>query len=198
MEKTNNVFPSRFSEVKILMEDLEAIFQLLPIKQVPSHLDLHPLNIMVCKNSFVLVDWVNGGMSDPYFDLATFCVFHGFNEERIKLFLTHYFGRDLTEMEWNRYIVTQPIRLFVIAAALFSSNHDNSITNKEMIREMSLPTLSDFGKKGAIWPHSLLGTSMFQAGLKLIDQEPFRFSLQSLKRHVTSMVEGNDRKEKSR
>lgn len=42
MEKTNSVFTSRFSDVKILMEDLEAIFQLLPIKYVPSHLDLPP------------------------------------------------------------------------------------------------------------------------------------------------------------
>lgn len=137
---------------------------------------------MICKHSFILVDWVNGGMSDPYFDLATFCVFHGLNEKETEFFLTRYFERDLTEMEWNRFVVTQPIRLFVIATALFPSNNYNSMTYEEIIREMPLPTLSDFGKKGAIWPHFLLGVSMFQAALTLIDQEQFRFSLQSLKK----------------
>lgn len=180
MEQTNNIFPSRFSEVKTLMEDLESIFQSLPVNLVPSHLDLHPLNIMVCKNQFLLVDWVNGGMSDPYFDLATFSVFLGLDEERIKLFLTHYFEHDLTELEWNRFMITQPIRLFVIAAALFSSIPDNSM-NEEMIRNMSLPTLSDFGKKGAIWPHPLLGASLFQTALTIIDQDQFQSSLSKLK-----------------
>lgn len=186
IEKTNGVLPSRFSEVKNLMEDLEAMFQLLPINQVPSHLDLHPLNIMFWKNRFFLVDWVNGGMSDPYFDLATFSLFHGLNEEREILFLTHYFEHPPTCLEWNRFVVTQPIRLFVIAAALLSSNFDKSMTYEEMIRDMSLPTLSDFGKKGAIWPHPLLGISMFQTALTLIDQEKFQCSLQDLKKHVSS------------
>lgn len=184
LENRNTISPPRLSEVIALMKDLEAIFQSLPINKVPSHLDLHPLNIMLCGNHFFLVDWVNGGMSDPYFDLATFSIFHGLNEEKAMLFLTHYFERDPTDLEWNRFIIAQPIRLFVIASALFSSDFDSSMSYEELSRDISLPSLSDFGKKGAIWPHSLLGVSMFQTALALIDQDQFISSLQTLKKHA--------------
>lgn len=184
MEKNNAISLPRFSEVKNLMEDLETILKLLPVDPVPSHLDLHPLNIMLWENRFFLVDWVNGGMSDPYFDLATFSIFHGLSEERAMLFLTHYFERDPTYLEWDRFIITQPIRLFVIAVALFSSDLDVSMTYEELTQDTSLPSLSDFGKKGAIWPYSLLGVTMFKAALTLIDQDRFRSSLRNLKKHV--------------
>jgi len=163
------------------MEELERVFQLLPVSQVPSHLDLHPLNIMFWENDFFLVDWVNGGMSDPYFDLATFSVFLGLNEEKSMLFLAHYFSRNPTSLEWNRFIIAHPVRLFVIAAALFSSESDISMSYEELTRDISLPSLSDFGKEGVIWPHALLGVTMYQAALALIDQDCFKRSLESLK-----------------
>lgn len=118
-EKTSK-FPPRFSEVKHLMGDLESLFHAFPSPKAPSHLDLHPLNIMLSDNQFFLVDWVNGGLSDPYFDLGTFSVFHGLNQERAQQFLTYYFEREPTKIEWDRFIVAQPVRLFVIAAALLS------------------------------------------------------------------------------
>lgn len=59
------------------MEDLETILKLLPVDQVPSYLDLHPLNILLWENRFFLVDWVNGGMSDPYLDLLRLVSFMG-------------------------------------------------------------------------------------------------------------------------
>lgn len=74
-EEEKIAYPACLAAVKALMEELEATFQLSPIPQVPSHLDLHPLNIMLTEQQFLLVDWVNGGMSDPYFDLTTFALF---------------------------------------------------------------------------------------------------------------------------
>ncbi len=181
MMKSPAILPARFLEVKILMGELEELFQLWPVKNVPSHLDLHPLNIMLWENRFFLVDWVNGGMSDPYFDLATFCIFHGLNSTTEILFLSAYLGREPTKLEWHRFIVTQPIRLLVIAAALFSSNSDNSISYEKLLQDKSLPSWQDFTKKGAIWPHSHLGACMFKTALALIDQEQFQDSLHSLK-----------------
>ncbi len=119
-----DVVPSRFSEMQALMGHLEVLFQLFPVRHVPTHLDLHPLNIMVDHHRFCLVDWVNGGMCDPWFDLATFSVFHELNHEKALKFLTEYLERAPTEYEWNRFIVMQPIRPLVIAAALFSVHND--------------------------------------------------------------------------
>lgn len=135
---------------------------------------------MLWESRFFLVDWVNGGMSDPYFDLATFSIFHGLNEERLMLFLTHYLGRTPHHIEWNRLIVAQPIRLFVIAASLFSSLTDT--TTYEEIGDKPLPTLSDFGKQQAAWPAPLLGAAMFQAALTCMDHDRFQQAWLGLKR----------------
>jgi thiamine kinase-like enzyme len=151
-----DIAPSRFLEMQALMADLEALFQLFPNRPVPSHLDLHPLNIMVDKDRFCLVDWVNGGMYDPWFDLATFSVFQELNKEKAQQFLTEYLERAPMEFEWNRFIVTQPIRPLVIAAALFSAHNNH------------------------------LAESMFQTALALIDQDTFHEALNAIKRYSRS------------
>lgn len=185
-EQKKVVYPLRFSEVKTLMEELEATFQLMPISLVPAHLDLHPLNIMIAEKKFLLVDWVNGGLSDPYFDLATFTVFQGLNESQILIFLTHYFERDPTQLEWNRFIITQPIRLFVIAAALLSlsTNVTPSISYQEALESSELPTIRDFGKEGMNWPYWQFGLTMLKAGLKIIDQDNFKIALKNLQKYA--------------
>lgn len=146
-------YPERFFETITLMNDFEAIFKQFPTSLVPSHLDLHPLNILHHENQFFLVDWVNGGMSDPYFDLATFCIFHDLNEENQLLFLNHYFGRAPNALECDRFFITQPIRPLVVAAALFSLEG----------------------------PGSNLGTKMLLRGLGLMEQDAFKASFQNLK-----------------
>lgn len=189
-EQKKLVYPLRFSEVKTLMEELEATFQLMPISLIPAHLDLHPLNIMILEKRFLLVDWVNGGMSDPYFDLATFTVFQCLNESQILTFLTHYFGRQPTQLEWNRFIVTQPIRLFVIAAALLTLSADAtpSISYHEAFESSELPTIKDFGKDGMNWPHWQFGLTMLKAGLKIMDQNNFKFALKDLQQQAFHTV----------
>jgi thiamine kinase-like enzyme len=185
MKNTTSICPPRFAEMQALMDELEAIFQILPINRVPSHLDLHPLNIMLWEKRFFLVDWVNGGMSDPFFDLTTFSVFHRLDEAKQLIFLTHYLEREPTHHEWSRFIVTQPIRLLVIAAALFSSDTLSPLSYEDIIRDIALPSLNDFVKRGAILPRSHLGVSMFHEALKLIELDSFRSSLQSLKNCVS-------------
>ena len=92
-------YPARFSEIKALMQQLEATFKLNPVPQTPAHLDLHPLNIMQLDQRLFLVDWVNGGISDPYLDLATFTAFQCLNGTQTRDFLTHYFERPPTSFE---------------------------------------------------------------------------------------------------
>lgn len=183
-EKEKITCPSRFTEVKALMEELEATFQLSPVPQVPTHLDLHPLNIMLSEQQFFLVDWVNGGMSDPYFDLATFTFFQGLNESQTLAFLTHYFERPPTQFEWNRFVITQPIRMFVIAAALLNTSTDEnrSISYEEALISWDLPSIADFGKnetKEPLWP---FGLTMLKSGLALVDQANYKTALRMMSR----------------
>lgn len=180
LEARNTLHP-RFTEVKKVMEELENTLQRCPVPTVPTHLDLNSLNIMLAKDEFYLVDWVNGGMSDPYFDLATFAVFHNLNESQAHMLLNHYFGRAPTQFEWNRFIITQPVRLFAIAAA-FSSALENSVPASE------LPTLADFMQERAIRPHGEISSIMFNAGLNLIDEKSFQSALEDLRKHTVSYI----------
>lgn len=189
-KKEKITYPSRFTEVKMLMEELEATFHLSPVPQVPTHLDLHPLNIMLSEQCFFLVDWVNGGLCDPYFDLTTFTTFQCFNESQILTFLTHYFERPPTEFEWNRFMITQPIRMFVIAAALLSTSLDESRSTsyEEALTTCKLPSIIDLGKNEMNEPLWLFGLTMLKSGLQLIDQINFKTTLQYLQRHLFSFA----------
>jgi len=181
-------YPSRFAELKTLMEELEATLQLSPVLQVPTHLDLHPLNIMLTDQQFFLVDWVNGGICDPYFDLTTFATFQCLDESQTLTFLTHYFERSPTQFEWNRFIITQPIRMFVIAAALLNTSIDETrpISYEEALESWKLPSLTDFGKNvmnEPLWP---FGLTMLKAGFQLTDQRNFKVALEYIQRHLFS------------
>jgi len=167
-----------FAEVKEIIEKLEAALQLYRVPNVPTHLDLNPLNIMLTKEGFLLVDWVNGGMSDPYFDLAAFSIFHNLNESQSQAFLNHYFDRCPTQTEWSRFVIIQPIRLFVIAAAFLSvSQEDNTI------EASGLPTLADFMLENAAGKTDQschqIGSIMLNAGLNLIQGKHFQAALKS-------------------
>lgn len=188
MEKNSKRHVPQFAPIKKLMEELEALFQLLPIMQVPSHLDLHPLNIMIWEKQFFLLDWVNGGLSDPYFDLTTFSVFHSLKDTQEALLLSEYFGREPTDLEWNRFTVTKPIRLFVIAAAIFSADSDSSMSYHEIIRDVALPSLSDLAKQDSTWPPILIGAASLQTALSLINENRFKKALYSLKNKANSTV----------
>lgn len=177
-------YPSQFIKVKTIMEELEATFQLSTIPQVPTHLDLHPLNIMLTDKQFFLVDWVNGGVSDPYFDLTTFTTFQNFDESQTLTFLTHYFERPPNPFEWNRFIITQPIRMFVIAAALLNTSVDKarSISYEEALKSRKLPSIADFGRNimnEPLWP---FGLTMLKSGLQLTDQKNWKEALEYIQR----------------
>ena len=190
--KNKITYPTRFTEVKSLLEELEATFQLSPIPQVPTHLDLHPLNIMLFEQRFFLVDWVNGGISDPYLDLANFTTFQDLNELQILTFLTHYFERAPTQFEWNRFIITQPIRMFVVAAALLNTSPDEtrSLSYEEALMSSTLPSIADLGKSEKNGPFWQFGLTMFKAGLALIDQKNFKAALHHLQGHLFQNVSG--------
>ena len=55
------------------------------------HNDVHHLNI-IDTGRLRLVDWEYAGLGDPFFDLASVCSYHGFNEELKARLLREYLG----------------------------------------------------------------------------------------------------------
>ena len=54
------------------------------------HNDVHHLNLIDNDERLWLLDWEYAGIGDPYFDLASVCCYHDFNESQRNWLLTHY------------------------------------------------------------------------------------------------------------
>lgn len=131
----------QLNQMKKYMDEIEQVLMLYPVIKTNTHLDLHLSNILISDdNDICFVDWVNGGVSDPFFDLTTFSLFSKLDHFQTINFLTSYFKRTPTEIEWARFNVILPVRLMVIAAAFFSNNPNS--TDTKNYSEMSLQLLN--------------------------------------------------------
>ncbi len=63
-------------------------------KKVLCHQDLVPDNFIFDEKTLYLVDWEYAEWSNPYYDLASICIEHGFDEEEKRMLLGAYFRRS--------------------------------------------------------------------------------------------------------
>ena len=68
------------------------------------HNDVHHLNIIDNGNRLWLLDWEYAGIGDPYFDLASMCCYHDFNQQQQLMLLEHYASIKLASSlpSWER------------------------------------------------------------------------------------------------
>ncbi len=101
----------------------------------PCHLDLHARNIILTPaGDPVFIDWVNGGLSDPAFDIATFLVFLGLSNTHRDHFLASYQESMDKTLDLARVELLMPIRPFVAAAScLVNTPPDISLSYLEQV-----------------------------------------------------------------
>lgn len=184
--QSDGEYSTEMIKVITLMTEIEQTLNLYPTPLAPTHLDLHSQNIMLEGSQFFLVDWVNGGMSDPFMDLTTFSIFLDFNDEQVPKFLREYLGRNPSQLEWGRLTILQPVRLFVIAANLLGNSLKELSTSESnrLLCNSKLPSFQDFIQKHSTgeldWPFRQLGFVLLKQGLHLASQPVFQKSLQRL------------------
>ncbi|MBT3344188.1 MAG: phosphotransferase [Gemmatimonadetes bacterium] len=140
----------------------------------PCHLDLHARNIILTPaGDPVLIDWVNGGLSDPSMDLATLIAFLGLRDGYRDHFLTTYQESMDVPLDLPRIQLLLPIRPFVAAAgALLNTPSDVSIAEleQELARD-ELPGHEVFclpHNTGPSWPDWKLGLITLKMGLSYL------------------------------
>lgn len=113
--------------------------ELQPVTGRPSHLDLHAHNIILAPTGEpVFIDWVNGGLSDAGFDVATLIVFLGLQDRSRDHFLNSYQQEMGESLDMARVERLMPIRPFVAAASsLVNIPAEVSLTHleQEMARD---------------------------------------------------------------
>gem|GEM_PF-2424661 len=162
-------YPPRWEEVCSYMTKIEEIQKHFPVNLTPTHLDLNVLNILQDDQKFSLVDWENGGMADPYLDLAIVPIFLNFSNEQKEIFLCNYFGREPTEYEKDRLSIFSPVRLFLIGCNYLIGNQDDfdyELTFDYFLFSHSTNSLE--------YDCRQIGFVMVQKGLEILDSNEFK------------------------
>lgn len=184
--KQSTPYPTQFTESVRVMQEIDNVLQRYPASSVPCHLDVNSQNTMWNGNDFLLIDWEVGGMSDPFFDLSMFPVFLQLNELQEKMFLEKYFERPPAQLEWDRYVVAQPICLFLRAAVFLSKPgesrntdyYDTVISKQEVPSFSEIMQLHEYGRLHL--PRWKIGLGLMQGGFDLVEKERFKLSIKNL------------------
>ena len=117
----------------------------------PCHLDLHAQNIILTPaGHFVLIDWVNGGLCDPAFDIAIPIAFLGLRDEQRDHFTATYQESVGEDLDLGRVEMLMPVRPFAAAAGSLC-NTPLDMSPSQLEQEMAADDLCD---EGLFWvPH---------------------------------------------
>lgn len=97
-----------YYEVKDNVLYLKTIANKLDIKLVPCHNDLVSENFVKSGDErMYLIDWEYGGMNDPMWDLAAYCLENGLSEDEEELFLKIYFEGEVEEKYKKRILINK-------------------------------------------------------------------------------------------
>jgi thiamine kinase-like enzyme len=90
-------FYEGYAGVRDRVLSLERPLSVLAPERVACHNDLVPENILDTPEGLTLIDWEYSGMNDPAWDLASFTLESGYDEEHETRFLAAYYGGPVPE-----------------------------------------------------------------------------------------------------
>ena len=118
---------SAFTTTQRRREELAATDE-LQASSVPClcHNDVHHLNI-VGRDEPLLIDWEYAGRGDPAFDLASVCVYHGYDSSLRELLLRAYATHGRAVEAWR---LERACRVFEYVKELWTAVRDLSETDR--------------------------------------------------------------------
>lgn len=108
-KKNEPCFPTGMDKLIKAIDEIESIVMDYPFPKRLIHSDLISRNIMFDGKDFKLVDWPASGYGNPYWDIIDYVDFQSFDKQEILLFLTSYFDRELSQEDWDLFVVLRPI-----------------------------------------------------------------------------------------
>lgn len=76
---------------------LEQIIANSPMEYCLCHIDPVPDNFLVREDKVFLIDWEYAAMADPHMDIAMFCIYAGYDKEKIDRVMDFYFEGTVSE-----------------------------------------------------------------------------------------------------
>lgn len=94
--------------VKNQVLDLKSIMKDLDMSLTPCHNDTLAANFIKSgQDKMYLIDWEYGGMNDPMWDVASYCLENEFSEDEEELFLKIYFEGDIEDKYKTRILINK-------------------------------------------------------------------------------------------
>jgi thiamine kinase-like enzyme len=145
-------------------------------------------NIMFDGEKFRLVDWPASGYGNPYWDFIDFVDFQSFNKQEICLFLTEYHNREITQEEWDLFVVLRPIPSIVrvIGGFAFMPDVKSKMFYDQKRNEASLITfnqlINDFALDKMNVEHWQVTMAFLLEAERQLENEEFKSSLDRLQK----------------
>lgn len=159
------------------LPDIQTKIEKFSQSTVPSHGDFLSLNICFDGQNVTFIDWTDGRLEDPFFDLAYFAVWHLLNTQAEYDFLEYYFDRVPTSEELDHfYLMKQVVYAKTGTSMLFLSHQ---LESKQSLQPDLHPShsISEFiellaAGKLEYTPQNFyeMGVSAFEECLKEIDR----------------------------
>jgi hypothetical protein len=103
------------------------------------HGDLHPRNIFFTNQKIVLIDWSDGGMNYPFFDLASIAVFCCLADKHEISLLTHYLKKEPTYDEISYFqSMKKIVRIYdALRFLTYIQDQNVSLVKNESVRDFA-------------------------------------------------------------
>ncbi len=83
-----------YSAVRQSMNRICEITDEIPKDYVLCHIDPVPDNFLITRERIYLIDWEYASMGDPHIDIAMFCIYAGYDKNKIDKVIDMYFSGD--------------------------------------------------------------------------------------------------------
>jgi thiamine kinase-like enzyme len=113
----------------IQLDEIEDAMKRANFLRKPTHNDIHSGNLLVYGNEISLIDWGDGGMGDPYYDLACSSVEFAFDSRKDEELLFHYTG-NITELAKSRLLLMKHV--FILKLAFLKISRPGKLSEDEL------------------------------------------------------------------
>lgn len=108
LRQADGKFFDDYYDVKKDVIYLKSLMNELDIKLTPCHNDTLAANFIKSgEDKLYLIDWEYGGMNDPMWDIAAYCLENNFTEDEEELFLNIYFNGNVEEKYKKRVLINK-------------------------------------------------------------------------------------------
>lgn len=105
-----------YIETKENIFSLQQYIDQIPKEKVLCHIDSVADNFLFSKEKIYMIDWEYAAMQDPHIDIAMFCIYSGYDKEKIDETITYYFEKTCSKE------IRTKIYCYIAVAGLLWSN----------------------------------------------------------------------------